>query len=110
MARDPVGSPVRGPVGTPDAWSEERQRLRTVGATPAGGSPGIDRLVWERVMRRLHVTARLLAAVLLALAARMILGGPSLVIDLMTAVTAAILLASLLLIRHGRGLEPPERT
>jgi hypothetical protein len=57
-------------------------------------------------MRRLGVTTRLLAAVLLAVIARMLIFGPTLTTGLTATVIAALNLASLLLTRYGRRHEP----
>jgi hypothetical protein len=66
----------------------------------------LERAVWERVMRRLHVINRLLTAVLLALGVRMIVSGLSFASGLAAAIIAVLLVASLALTSHGRQLEP----
>lgn len=66
----------------------------------------INRAVWERAMRQLNVCSRLLAAVLLALGARLVISGPTPLTLLSAAIVALLLLASLLLIRHGRRHQP----
>jgi hypothetical protein len=60
-------------------------------------------------MRRLRVTVRLLAAVLLTLAVRVIVSGINAVIGLTGGIVAALLVASLVLARQGRRLEPTTR-
>ncbi len=68
----------------------------------------LERAVWEREMRRLRITVRLLTAILLALAARAIVGGINPTLGLTCAVVAVVLVASLLLTNYGRALEPDE--
>jgi hypothetical protein len=65
--------------------------------------------VWEREMRRLGVSTRVLAAVLLALIARILVSGLTLAGGVAAMVCAALTLASLLLTRYGRRHEPPQR-
>jgi hypothetical protein len=65
-----------------------------------------ERLMWERTMRRLRVSTRLLAAVLLALLVRMLAIGANLLLGLTAVVVAALLLGSLLITSQGRRLEP----
>jgi ABC-type transport system involved in cytochrome bd biosynthesis fused ATPase/permease subunit len=60
-------------------------------------------------MRRLRVTIRLLAAVLLALAVRVVISGINVVTGLTGALVAGLLIVSLLLARQGRRLEPTSR-
>ncbi len=60
-------------------------------------------------MRRLRVTVRLLAAVLLALSVRVVVSGINVVIGLTGVVVASLLIDSLLLARQGRRLEPTSR-
>ncbi len=60
-------------------------------------------------MRRLRVTARLLTAVLLALAVRVIVSGINPVIGLTGGILAGLLVVSLVLARQGRRLEPTSR-
>jgi hypothetical protein len=60
-------------------------------------------------MRRLRVTTRVLAMILLALAARAVLSGFSAAIELTAAIVAGLLVVSLFLARQGRGLEPTSR-
>jgi hypothetical protein len=62
-------------------------------------------------MRQLTTCTRLLAAVLLALAARLVISGPTPVSALAATVVAALLLVSLLLTRQGRRHQPgPQST
>jgi Flp pilus assembly protein protease CpaA len=68
---------------------------------------GLDRAAWEREMRRLIVSNRLLSAVLLAVTVRMIVSGLTLASGFTVAIIAVLLLASLLLTRQGHRLEPP---
>jgi 4-amino-4-deoxy-L-arabinose transferase-like glycosyltransferase len=63
--------------------------------------------IWEREMKRLGVVTRLLAAVLLALVARILIFGSTVTTGLTATVIAALTLASLLLTRYGRRHEPP---
>jgi len=60
-------------------------------------------------MRRLRVGNRLLAAVLLALGARLVVSGLTFASGLSCAVVGALLLMSLLLTRYGQRFEPPIR-
>jgi len=64
------------------------------------------RLVWERSMRRLRVSTRLLGAILLALLARMILIGATLMTAMTSAIIAVLVIASVLPTRMGKRLEP----
>ena len=64
------------------------------------------RSVLDHAMRRLGVMARLLAAVLLTLIARMLVSGPTFTSGLTTTVIAFLLIASLLVARSGRQHEP----
>jgi len=64
------------------------------------------RLVWERSMKRLRVSTRLLGAILLALLARMIIVGATLITALTSAIIAVLVIASVLLTRMGKHLEP----
>jgi hypothetical protein len=67
----------------------------------------LERAVWERVMRRLRVGSGLLAAVLLALVARMIISGVTLTLGVSATIIVVLLAASLMMTAHGRRLEPP---
>ena len=58
-------------------------------------------------MRRLRRGTGVLAAVLLALVARVIVSGPRFATELGGIIVAVLLLASVLLLRHGHRLEPP---
>jgi hypothetical protein len=69
----------------------------------------LRRSAWEREMRRLRVIVRLLAVVLLALAARMVVSGINAVIGVTGGIVAGLLVAALLLTREGRRLEPNPR-
>lgn len=60
-------------------------------------------------MRRLHVTTRLLATVLLALAARAVVLGINAVIGLTGGIVAGLLVVALVLAHQGRRLEPTSR-
>jgi hypothetical protein len=60
-------------------------------------------------MRRLRVTTRILAAVLVALCARGVLAGMNTAIGLTAAMVAALLVVSLILTRQGHRLEPTSR-
>lgn len=57
-------------------------------------------------MRRLRFGTRVLTVVLLALAARVVVSGVNFAIGLSGAIVAVLLLASILLMRQGRQLEP----
>ncbi|MGA2014412.1 MAG: hypothetical protein ABSH51_28330 [Solirubrobacteraceae bacterium] len=61
-------------------------------------------------MRRLRVSNRVLAAVLLALAARAVLAGLTVAVGASAAVVAVLLLASLMLTAQGRRLQPSSPT
>jgi hypothetical protein len=65
--------------------------------------------IWEREMRRLRVTSRVLAAALLAVVARIIIAGLTLTSGLTATVIAALTVASSLLTRHGHRHEPALR-
>ncbi|HEX3519452.1 MAG TPA: hypothetical protein VHT29_10510 [Solirubrobacteraceae bacterium] len=69
-----------------------------------------ERAAWERVMRRLRVCTAFLGAVLLALAARVVVSGVTFAAALSGVIVLALLVASLLLTRHGRRLEPPPQS
>ena len=58
-------------------------------------------------MQRLQVAGRVLSAILLALIARAIISGPSTATGLGAGIIAVLLLATVLLTRHGRQVEPP---
>jgi hypothetical protein len=84
--------------------------LRTSGRrAPPGGTSVVELepATWERIMRRLRVLSGLLGAALLALGVRLIVFGPATVTAATTAIIAVLLVAALLLTRHGRRLEPP---
>jgi Flp pilus assembly protein protease CpaA len=68
---------------------------------------GLDRAAWEREMRRLIMSNRLLSAVLLAVTVRMIVSGLTLTTGFTVVIIAILLVASLLLTRQGHRLEPP---
>jgi hypothetical protein len=65
-----------------------------------------QRAIWEREMRRLSIGRRVLVVVLLALAARVIVSGLNFASGLSLAIAAALFVASLLLTRQARRLEP----
>jgi hypothetical protein len=71
------------------------------------GPAKLERAVWEREMRRLRVSVRLLTAILLALATRSIAAGITPTLGLTGAIVAVLLISSLVLTNHGRRLEPP---
>lgn len=75
----------------------------------AGTRDQLRRSAWEREMRRLGVIVRVLAAVLLALAARVLVSGINAVIGVTGGIVAGLLVAALLLTRQGRRLEPTPR-
>ncbi|MGZ6617251.1 MAG: hypothetical protein ACXVFQ_22860 [Solirubrobacteraceae bacterium] len=66
----------------------------------------VDRVVWERAMRQLGMCTRLLAAVLVALGARLVISGPTPVSAVAATIIAGLLLAALLLTRQGRRHQP----
>lgn len=78
-----------------------------VSTRASAGRP--DRAVWEREMRRLRTGNRLLLAVLLALAVRVMIAGLTFATGLSFAIVGGLLLMSLLLTRHGRRVEPANR-
>jgi hypothetical protein len=61
---------------------------------------------YERAMRQLEVGIGLLSVVLLALAARALLDGPTTVVTTAAVPTALLLAAAVGLWRQGRGLDP----
>jgi hypothetical protein len=67
----------------------------------------LERAVWERVMKRLRVSTRVLSLVLIALLIRMTASGPSVAAEVAGAIVAGLLLASVLLTRQGHQIEPP---
>src|SRR5450759_1035168 len=67
-----------------------------------------QRAIWEREMRRLSIGRRVLFAVLLALGARVIVSGLNFASGLSLAVVAALFVASLVLTRQGRRLQPSQ--
>ncbi len=77
-------------------------------SSPAGEqAPGrLERAVWERSMSRLRLCNRILTVVLLALAARGLLSGFTPAVELTATMIALLLLGSVLLTFHGRGLDP----
>lgn len=80
----------------------------SVHSSPAGeqASGRLERAVWERSMSRLRLCNRILTVVLLALAARALLSGFTPAVELTAMMIAVLLLASVLLTVHGRGLDP----
>lgn len=70
------------------------------------GRSGPQRAIWERAMRRLRVSVRLLGVVLLALGARMVITGVTVLSALTAAIIAGLLFASMHLAHQGRRLEP----
>ena len=68
---------------------------------------GLDRAAWEREMRRLIVSNRVLSAVLVAVTVRMVVSGLTLASGVTVVIVAILLVASLLLTRQGHRLEPP---
>lgn len=61
-------------------------------------------------MRQLGVCIRLLATGLVALGARLVISGPTPLTVLSAAILAVLLLAALLLTRHGRRHQPRSRS
>lgn len=105
-----MGARSTGRIGADGGTAGTRQR----GPSHLSASEGaeLERAVWERVMRRLRVSTRLLSAVLLALVARAIGSGLGFAVELSATIVAFLLLVALLLTRQGRRLEPrvPEDT
>jgi hypothetical protein len=66
----------------------------------------IERGVWERAMRQLRVCSRLLAAVLVAVGARIVITGATPLTAVTATIIAVLLAASLLLSRQGRRHQP----
>jgi hypothetical protein len=93
----------RSSAGVRESGSYRVPGTRTSSQT---SSRGLDRLTWERMMRRLRVTTGLLGAILLALLARMIILGATLLAGLTSAFIAVLVIAALLLTRQGKRLEP----
>ncbi len=59
-------------------------------------------------MNRLRVCNRLLVVVLMALSARALVSGLTITVGLSAAIIMVLLLASVLLTVHGRGLDPEQ--
>jgi hypothetical protein len=81
---------------------------RARGAVGRGGE--LERVVWEREMRRLGVGIRVLLVVLLALAVRVVVSGLNVAATLSLVIVCGLLVAASLLTRQGRRLEPPARS
>ena len=84
---------------------------RGVGGAGAASSGALsrtelERVVWEREMRRLRVGSRVLVVVLVALIARGIVSGVNPVLAFTAAVIVGLLIACLRLAHQGRELEP----
>jgi hypothetical protein len=76
--RAPRGQSGRRPQVRPLSSNAGTQNIVPHRAWPTETSGrGLDRLVWERTMKRLRVSTRVLGAILLALFARMIAFGPT---------------------------------
>jgi hypothetical protein len=67
----------------------------------------MSREMWEREMRRLRISARLLAAATGALVLRLAVSGLTFATGLGLAILVALLIGALLLLRQGRRIEPP---
>ena len=88
---------------------EERERTRSGARPPAlaqatRGALGRER--WELAMHRLRLCNRLLAMVLLALAARALVSGVTPAVGWSTVIIALLLVVSLRLTAQGRKLDP----
>jgi hypothetical protein len=95
-------------------WTRVRDRDMNVRMVPVSHrknrrAAGLDRAAWEREMRRLVVSNRVLSAVLLAVTVRMIVSGLTFASGFVVAIVAILLVASLLLTRQGHRLEPTPR-
>lgn len=81
---------------------------------PARNASGIDpeHDIWEREMRRLSVSTRLLAVVLAAIVARILVSGLTVVSGIAATLIASLTFAALLLARYVGRHEPvaPART
>jgi hypothetical protein len=69
-----------------------------------------DRATWEREMRRVRTSSRVLGVFLVAVVAKTIISGPRLGVLLAGTVDVVLLFVSLLLIRQGRRLDPHSRS
>jgi hypothetical protein len=76
------------------------------GATGSQPSHPLERAGWERMMRRLRVSVRLLGVVMLAVIARMAVSGPTPTSVLSASVIGTMLIVALRLIRYGHRIEP----
>lgn len=82
-------------------------RMASVSHRKDRRAAGLDRAAWEREMRRLIVSNRVLSAVLVAVTVRMVVSGLTLASGFTVLIVAILLVASLLLTRQGHRLEPP---
>jgi hypothetical protein len=69
-----------------------------------------DRAAWEREMRRVRTSSRVLAVFLIAVVVKTVITGPRLGVLLAGAVDVVLLSVSLLLARLGRRLDPRSRS
>jgi hypothetical protein len=72
--------------------------------------PDFDRAAWEREMRRVRTSSRVLGVFLVAVVAKTIISGPRLGVLLAGTVDVVLLFVSLLLTRLGRRLDPRSRS
>ncbi len=94
----------RDPGGAIGGAHSARQGASRRGRPAQASRKELDRLEWERAMKRLNVLTRALAAVLLALFVRMVVLGVTVPIALTTSILAVLLIASVLLARRGKRL------
>jgi hypothetical protein len=88
----------------PSAWATDTRTGMPEPRKTHGGDA-----IFERTMRRLAVTIKLLVVTLLALIARAVTDGPGLAVDMATALIALILVGALYLWRQGHGLRAARR-
>ena len=86
---------------------DARQRPGGPARTDRARGHQLEWALWEREMRRLRMVVRLLAAVLLALVARAVLVGVTPATSLAAVIVSVLEIAALILVRHGRRVEPP---
>ena len=72
----------------------------------AGSPAQLERAVWEREMKRLRLSARLLGAVLVALGVRVVVSGINVTIAVTAGIVTGLLVLCLVFTRQGRRLEP----
>jgi hypothetical protein len=88
----------------PSAWATDSRTGMPEPRKTHGGAA-----IFERTMRRLAVTIKVLVVTLVALIARAVTDGPGLAIDLSMGLIALILVGALYLWRQGHGLRAARR-